>query len=203
MEAEWSLFPTNKKWGTQKGFCAQKPHMVLLSFKIVQLLGLRMFTDTLALLPSALQPYLPCIHLVCAWTWPQSFPRNSAVALLDIFLWLFVKDSPFVLQTSPQVASDHPPHWASFLFPTQSPPPWPLCSLSRVDSPCHQVPPAGTFHPQCTAQPLAQTTDDTGVGVGNLEPRGSHFKHATLPCSWDGQGRNLLYPWIQVSLLGV
>ena len=33
MEAERSLFPTNKKWGTQKTFCAQEPHMVLLSFK--------------------------------------------------------------------------------------------------------------------------------------------------------------------------
>ena len=28
----WSLFPTNKKWGTWKGFCAQEPHSVLLGF---------------------------------------------------------------------------------------------------------------------------------------------------------------------------
>ena len=26
------LFPANKKWGTQKGFCAQEPHMILLGF---------------------------------------------------------------------------------------------------------------------------------------------------------------------------
>ena len=30
MEAEWSLFPVIKKWGTQKGFCAQEPHRVVL-----------------------------------------------------------------------------------------------------------------------------------------------------------------------------
>lgn len=30
LDAEWSLFPTNKKWETQKGFCAQEPHRVLL-----------------------------------------------------------------------------------------------------------------------------------------------------------------------------
>ena len=30
MEAEWSLFPVIKKRGTQKGFCAQEPHRVLL-----------------------------------------------------------------------------------------------------------------------------------------------------------------------------
>ena len=29
----WSLFLTNKKWGTQKGFCAQELHRVLFSFK--------------------------------------------------------------------------------------------------------------------------------------------------------------------------
>ena len=29
----WSLFLTNKKWGTQKDFCAQEPHKVLLGFK--------------------------------------------------------------------------------------------------------------------------------------------------------------------------
>ena len=28
----WSPFPTNKKRGTQKGFCAQEPHRVLLGF---------------------------------------------------------------------------------------------------------------------------------------------------------------------------
>ena len=32
MEAEWSLFPVIKKQGTQKGFCTQEPHRVLLSF---------------------------------------------------------------------------------------------------------------------------------------------------------------------------
>ena len=30
----WSLFPTNKKRGTQKGFCDQEPHRVLLGFKL-------------------------------------------------------------------------------------------------------------------------------------------------------------------------
>ena len=30
MEAEGSLFPVIKKWGIQKGFCAQEPHRVLL-----------------------------------------------------------------------------------------------------------------------------------------------------------------------------
>ena len=33
MEAEQSLFPVIKKWGTQKGFCAQEPHRVLLGFR--------------------------------------------------------------------------------------------------------------------------------------------------------------------------
>ena len=33
LEAEWSLFPVIKKWGTQKDFCAQEPHRVLLGFK--------------------------------------------------------------------------------------------------------------------------------------------------------------------------
>ena len=28
MEAEWSLSPVIKKWGSQKGFCAQEPHRV-------------------------------------------------------------------------------------------------------------------------------------------------------------------------------
>ena len=28
----WSLFPANKKWGTQKSFHAQEPHMILLGF---------------------------------------------------------------------------------------------------------------------------------------------------------------------------
>ena len=28
----WSLFPTNKKWGTQNGFHSQEPHRVLFSF---------------------------------------------------------------------------------------------------------------------------------------------------------------------------
>ena len=32
MEAEWSLFPVIKKWGTKKGFCAREPHRVLLGF---------------------------------------------------------------------------------------------------------------------------------------------------------------------------
>ena len=30
-EAERSVFPVVKKWGTQKGFCAHEPHRVLLS----------------------------------------------------------------------------------------------------------------------------------------------------------------------------
>ena len=33
MEAEQSLFPVIKKWGTQKGFCAQEPHRVLPGFR--------------------------------------------------------------------------------------------------------------------------------------------------------------------------
>ena len=28
----WSLFPTNKKWGTQRWYCAREPHRVLLGF---------------------------------------------------------------------------------------------------------------------------------------------------------------------------
>ena len=32
MEAEWSLFPTSKKWGTRKDFCVQEPHRGLLGF---------------------------------------------------------------------------------------------------------------------------------------------------------------------------
>ena len=32
LETKWSLFPTNKKWGTQKGFCTKEFHRVLLSF---------------------------------------------------------------------------------------------------------------------------------------------------------------------------
>ena len=31
-EAEWRLFPTNKKWGTQKSFCAQDLQRILLNF---------------------------------------------------------------------------------------------------------------------------------------------------------------------------
>ena len=34
MEAEWGPFPKNKKWGTQKGFCAQEPHRALLGYSI-------------------------------------------------------------------------------------------------------------------------------------------------------------------------
>ena len=30
LKAEWSPFPVIKKWGTQEGFCSQKPHGVLL-----------------------------------------------------------------------------------------------------------------------------------------------------------------------------
>ena len=29
---DWSLYPTSKKWGTQKGFYAQEPHRSLLCF---------------------------------------------------------------------------------------------------------------------------------------------------------------------------
>ena len=32
MEAEWSPFPKIKKWGTQKGFCAQESHSALLGY---------------------------------------------------------------------------------------------------------------------------------------------------------------------------
>ena len=32
MEAEWGPFPKNKKWGTQKGFCAQEHPWALLGF---------------------------------------------------------------------------------------------------------------------------------------------------------------------------
>ena len=32
-DGSWYLFPTNKKWGTQKGFHVQKPHLDLLGFK--------------------------------------------------------------------------------------------------------------------------------------------------------------------------
>ena len=35
MEAVWSLFPVIKKQGTQKDFCAQEPHRVLLGFNIL------------------------------------------------------------------------------------------------------------------------------------------------------------------------
>jgi len=31
MKTEWSIFPVIMKWGTQKGFCVQEPHKVLLS----------------------------------------------------------------------------------------------------------------------------------------------------------------------------
>ena len=34
MEAEWGLFPKNKKWETQKGFYAQEPHRALLGYSI-------------------------------------------------------------------------------------------------------------------------------------------------------------------------
>ena len=36
----WSLFPTNKKWGTKKSFRAQEPHRVLLGFSISVYRGL-------------------------------------------------------------------------------------------------------------------------------------------------------------------
>ena len=32
MEAEWGLFPKNKKWRTQKIFCAKEPHTALLGY---------------------------------------------------------------------------------------------------------------------------------------------------------------------------
>ena len=32
MEAEWGLILKKKKWGTQKGFCAQEPHRAMTSF---------------------------------------------------------------------------------------------------------------------------------------------------------------------------
>ena len=33
MEAEGGPFPKNKKWGIQKGFCAQEPHRAVFGFK--------------------------------------------------------------------------------------------------------------------------------------------------------------------------
>ena len=32
METEWGPFPKNKKWGAQKGFCAEEPHRALLGY---------------------------------------------------------------------------------------------------------------------------------------------------------------------------
>ena len=43
----WSLFPTNKKQGTQKGFHAQEPHGVLLGFSVYQTCVLFLGQDTL------------------------------------------------------------------------------------------------------------------------------------------------------------
>ena len=34
MEAEWDPVRKNKKWGTQKGFCAQEPHRALPGYNI-------------------------------------------------------------------------------------------------------------------------------------------------------------------------
>ena len=34
MEVERGPFPKNKKWGTQKGFCAQEPHRALSGYKV-------------------------------------------------------------------------------------------------------------------------------------------------------------------------
>ena len=51
MEAEGGPFPKNKKLGTQKGFCAQEPHRVLLSYNgwlcLFQLVGSLEFPDIL------------------------------------------------------------------------------------------------------------------------------------------------------------
>ena len=35
LEAERGPFPKNKKWGAQRGFCAQEPHKAMLSYKIL------------------------------------------------------------------------------------------------------------------------------------------------------------------------
>ena len=102
MEAEWSLFPVIKTWGTQKGFCAQEPHRVLLSInstqsrnrgllwyskKSTRLWALRLFegcVSTKWLCQPSLCYFFTWFQQVSYTVWMKRGPCEANIAVLDL-----------------------------------------------------------------------------------------------------------------------
>lgn len=161
----------------------------------MQLRGLKMFinaptfvTDiTQTLFMSAWQPFLPHLHLTCAWMWSHSSLGTLWLPLLDTFPWLFTRESLFVLQSSSQVVSWSPTQSnSSVCFPLCSHHGlWPLISLSRVDAPCGWVPSAhasppsvwssapGSDHRLTPSCWIVRPRTAYVMGMGKSEPAGS------------------------------
>ena len=84
-EAECSLFPVIKKWETQKGFCVQEPHRVLLGINFRKM-NRFFFTNNF----SAMRKKISLFSLIY-WGW--GFPVTGVLKYFKLSLWLALNSS--------------------------------------------------------------------------------------------------------------
>ena len=79
MVAEWGPFPKNKKWGTQKGSCAQDPHRAVPGFRC------KFCTLPSALLWPVAIIFLPCSAMLQSASLPDgSFHTGAQVFMFGV-----------------------------------------------------------------------------------------------------------------------
>ena len=113
MEAEWGLFPKNKKWGAQRGFCARKPHRALLSYSF--LLSSHRAVMAVALLDLILLSTLPVFDAqrLCQDTEPDLCPSASWVALRALERqWFWWRPNPDLLESKRVSHSEYLQEWS-------------------------------------------------------------------------------------------
>ena len=113
MEAEWGLFPKNKKWGAQRGFCARKPHRALLSYSF--LLSSHRAVMAVVLLDLILLSTLPVFDAqrLCQDTEPDLCPSASWVALRALERqWFWWRPNPDLLESKRVSHSEYLQEWS-------------------------------------------------------------------------------------------